>query len=46
MDLETQFFLDFTTHWVSYLVVEGLVDLFLVVIDSDMRRLKVLDVDK
>jgi len=46
MDLKTELFFYLATNGVRDLGREGLIDLFLVVVDGHMRRLVVLNIDK
>lgn len=44
MDLETNLFLDLATDWLYYFLRKGSVDLFLVVVDSDIWLLEMFNV--
>jgi len=46
MDLESQFFFDHLAHRCGYLFCECLIDLLFVIVDSDVWRFQVLDVDQ
>jgi len=44
MDLLAKLFLGETANWLKHVLGESLIDLFLVIVDSGLRILQVLDV--